>query len=89
MSEAETTPVNKQTTLELIFAELAEMRKLCQRSADNSFAASEAVKGLVSRVDRLEKQRIADHVYGYWAPLFISCAAFFGMMWFALRFGHG
>lgn len=85
----EVTPVQKQTTLELIFQELSQLRVICQGAADSSLATRELMRGLVARVELLERQRTTDRAAWFWAPLFIASVAFAGFLWLAFKFGHG
>jgi hypothetical protein len=85
-SDEDTNP-GKQTTLELIFGELAEMKTLCQRAADNSFNTNEIVKGLVVRVQTLENHRATDRATWYWTPMLISAIALAETLWLAYKFG--
>lgn len=88
MDETEVTPAKSQSQWELVFDELTELKVICQRSADNSFNTNEALKGLVSRVERVEKRQDSRDVAWVWAPLIMSSLAFCGMLWLAFNFGH-
>lgn len=85
----EETPSKRQTTLELIFEGLNEIKETLTTVANESCATREDMKQAFARIAALERQQAAHQAAHLWAPLIISSLAFAGTLWLAFKIGHG
>lgn len=83
------TPSKRQTTLELIFEGLNQIQTTLTTVANESCATREDMKQAFARIAAVERYQQAQQVTYWWAPLVLSSLAFVGMLWLALKFGHG
>jgi hypothetical protein len=72
---------------DLVFSELREVKKLCSDSYGMAQETQSIVRGLVPRVEYLEKRDNAREVSHNWAPLLISCLSLGLTFWLALHHG--
>lgn len=72
---------------DLVFSELRDVKRLCRDSCDMAQDTQSIVRGLVPRVEYLEKRDHAREVSYNWAPLLISCVSIGLTFWLALHHG--
>lgn len=66
-SSEDLTPIDRTTTIEMVFAKLVSLERLTQRSLDTSLALYENHKDVKDRVTVLERR--------IWLPALVSVAA--------------